>query len=101
MTIDEKLAQLKNYRTRYEVILTNGTETFLVQYTSAHSQVGLRRTYSARRAAIHQITKDFIPFQAKTGEVFHGKEWRMLFSGRTQREAILTGELPFASTPAQ
>ena len=35
MTIEEKLARLKNRNTRYEVVLTNGSEEkYLVLYTA-------------------------------------------------------------------
>jgi hypothetical protein len=96
MTTEEKLARLKNRNTRYEIILTNGTDAkYLVLYTAQHSQSGLYAAVRQRYAAILVITGGELPFAAKRSDIFHGREWRCFFSGRTQREAIIEGELPF------
>jgi hypothetical protein len=101
MTTEEKLARLKNRNTRYEIVLTNGKDTkFLVLYTAQHSQSGLRAAVRQRYDAILVITGGELPFAAKRSDIFGGNEWRCLFSGRTQREAIITGELPFAEVNA-
>ena len=96
MTTEEKLARLKNRHTRYEIVLTNGTDTnYLVLYTAQHSQSGLRAAVRQRYDAILVITGGEAPFAAKRSDVFKGRERRCFFSGRTQREAIIEGELPF------
>ena len=95
MTTEEKLARLKNRNTRYEIVLTNGTDTkFLVLYTAQHSQSGLRAAVRQRYDAILVLGGE-APFAAKRSDVFNGNEWRCFFSGRTQREAIIEGEHPF------
>ena len=98
--IDRKLARLKNRHTRYEVILTNGTVTYLVQYTGRHSRHGLVDACIHRSEAIRSKTNDTMPYISKPGEPWQS-EWRILFSGRTQREAIVNGEHPFATTPEE
>ena len=96
MTTEDKLARLKNRNTRYEIVLTNGTDTkFLVLYTAQHSQSGLRAAVRQRYDAILVLTGGEAPFAAKRSDVSNGNEWRCFFSGRTQREASIAGELPF------
>jgi hypothetical protein len=96
MTTEDKLGRLKNRHTRYEIVLTNGTDAkYLVLYTAQHSQSGLRAAVRQRYDAILVITGGELPFAAKRSDTSTGNEWRCFFSGRTQREAILSGELPF------
>jgi len=65
MTTEEKLARLKNRHTRYEIVLTNGTDTkYLVLYTAQHSQSGLRAAVRQRYDAILVITGGEAPFAA-------------------------------------
>jgi hypothetical protein len=98
MTTEEKLARLKNRNTRYEIVLTNGTNAkYLVLYTAQHSQSGLRAAVRQRYGAVLAVTGGECPLAAKRSDIFKGNEWRCFFSGRTQREAIIAGELPFAS----
>jgi len=92
---ERKLARLKNYRSAYELILTNGTVRYLVCYTSRKSKIGAYRAAQKRFDSLMKATGGISPWVAKPTEVFHGDEWRIYFSGRTQREAILAGELPF------
>jgi hypothetical protein len=97
MTTEEKLARLKNRCTRHEVVLTNGTDTkFLVLYTAQHSNRGLIAAIRQRYDAILAKTCGELPYAVKPDQKFAGNEWRCFFSGRTQREAILAGELEFA-----
>ena len=96
-TKEERLARLKNYRTRYEVVLTNGTDKYLVLYTSRRSKMGLCLAVQQRSDAVSLITNGINPWLSKRGDTSHPGEWSVLFSGRTQREAITDGELPFAS----
>ena len=94
-----KLARIKNRHTRYEVVLTNGVDTYLVMYTPQHSKRGVMAVARERYHHILHITGSMIPCIADRGDVFHGNEWRVLFSGRTQRECYLSGVYPFAQIP--
>lgn len=95
---ERKLARIKNYRTRYEAVLTDGCQSYRVCYTEQHSRRGLvaaaRRNYNE----VMRITGGQAPFVADASDVFHGEEWRVIFSGRTQREGILGGELVWVGT---
>lgn len=97
MTTTEKLARLKLYATRYEIVMSNGTESILIGY-GGRSRNLIRRMMSED----HRVQKII----AKTGtdRIVYGKraidgmsmgDWTIRPSGRTQREAITRGELPF------
>lgn len=96
-TLENRLARLKNYRTRYELIATNADgRKVLVRYTS---RVGRRGLYDALTQDAEQICQffgtDSIHFGKRAADGATMGEWTIKFSGRTQREAILCGELPF------
>src|ERR1039458_6253174 len=98
---EENLPRLKNPTPRKQRRGTSVKETkFLVLYTAQHSQSGLRAAVRQRYDAILVISGGELPFAAKRSDIFGGSEWRFLFSGRTQREAIIAGELPFAEVNA-
>lgn len=98
------LAALRNHKTRYELVLTNGIDTYLVCFTSRKSQRGIFDAYldHKRRKAIHKITGNIIPFaqKLKDTEKWPAGQWRMAFTGRTQRECILGNEHPFIGRDA-
>lgn len=96
-----RLAALHNYGTAYELILTNGAQRYLVTYCR---KTGPGLVAALRRAITGQTTRlDFVAELTHTSaqswkwtgprEVASG-EWRIAFSGRTEREAITLGELP-------
>lgn len=93
---DRKLSRLnaiKNRSTRYEVILTNGTLKYRAGYTGRHSQAGVRSIATKNFDDIKRLagTPDIWWIKPKPG--FHEGEWWIGFSGRTERESILEGEL--------
>jgi hypothetical protein len=92
-TMEEKLARLKNYRTRYEVAMTNGSERYLVVYMSARSFRRLLSAVQEKLEKIVAIAKADVWMDGKGG--LTAGDWKIAFTGRTQREAILGGELQF------
>jgi hypothetical protein len=87
---ERKLARIKNYSTRYEYIMTNGSVTYLVMY-GPESGRQIRQGLDERLDTINKITgQDNIrmskPTKGKAGD------WEFKLSGRTQRECILEGE---------
>ena len=94
-----KVAHLVNYPTRYEVALEHAGRSYLVGYTIRRSRVGLLSKMRERGADILRITE--MPESAtvaacdKTLAFSNGSVIR--FTGRTQREAITAGELPYVS----
>lgn len=94
-----KLEAIKNRTTRYELVISRGAERFRLCYTARKN----------RRGMIDWIFRNGKELAAFSGsqEVRFGQgataqlgDWHISFSGRTQREAILSGELVwFESAP--
>lgn len=87
-----KLEAIKNRTTCYELVISRGAERFRLCYTARKN----------RRGMIDWIFRNGKELAAFSGsqEVVFGKgataqlgDWHISFSGHTQREAILSGEL--------
>jgi hypothetical protein len=98
MTKLEKLNRLTNRGTAYELIAVSPNMTkVLAGYTPRRSKEGIVRMLQKNGAAwtkkVREITIEFIKMgkgpTAKLGDL------TIFFTGRTQREAILEGELPW------
>lgn len=91
-----KLARLKNFHTRYEIVATKDGQKILAGYTARRGRRGLLGMLSMHAAAWTALTGDnAIQFAKRTADGGTMGGWKINFSGRTQREAILGGELPF------
>lgn len=100
-TQEQRLLRIKNYATAYEVILTNGTQRYLVVYcrkTIAGIFDSLRAKACKRHLRIGEIVAPN-GFHVQAGAIDTTEAnlpaWTVKFSGQTQRECILGGELPF------
>jgi hypothetical protein len=92
----DSLARLTNYHTRYEVVATNMHRTILAGYTSRKSRSGLLATVRMHSEAWVELTGDnALSWGRRASDGAAIGEWVIRFSGRTQREAIIEGELPF------
>jgi hypothetical protein len=88
-----KLDALRNYGTRYEVVITNGADTLLVGYTGRKSRDGmiaLIRLHGERLVAFSG-SEEFTTGKRADDAITLGK-YKIRFSGRTQREAISATE---------
>jgi hypothetical protein len=92
-----KLARIKNYRTRYEVIMSSGVDRRLVVYMSGRS---FRQLLCAIQDRIENIKAVAGADVWVNSRKFTAGDWAIEFSGRTQREAILAGEYPFIGKAA-
>ena len=97
----EKLAKLQHFATRYEVVLTlaDGVK-LLVGYTPRRTRAGLVAAVQFQSGAILARMPgltDEASMTATRAAVDFGNGARAAFSGRTQREAICAGELPFVA----
>jgi hypothetical protein len=96
MTQQEQLARLKNYRTRYECTMTDGNQTFLLAYSPGRSRQDMLNIARKHGQRIVDITKsENITFAKKVAEGAMCGDWKIRFTGRTQRDCILEGEKPF------
>lgn len=106
-TTTERLARLTRYRTRYETVLIapDGTR-YLMAYTDQKSRRGLLdvirdKTFLDGILTTIGVSRDAFADQSvladKAADGGEYKGWQMRFSGRTQRECIISGENPWVS----
>lgn len=88
----EKLDNLKNRATRYELVLERGAERLRLCYTARKNRRGLIDAIFRLGAELGAFTgqKEVRFGQGATAQL---GDWAVRFSGRTQREAIQAGEL--------
>ena len=87
-----KLSRIKNYRTRYELTISNGEVTYLVCYAERNNRRGMIEILQKRYDRIAKLTGSDVAIDGTEGE---SGNWRIKWSGRTQRECILSGEHDF------
>jgi len=98
----ERLERLKNYRTRYELAAIRGDQKILISYTSRPNRRGIWDSLYARAAAVVALTGvDIAKPAGKSSKGLIMGDWSIRFTGRTQREAIIGGELPYVGTIQQ
>jgi hypothetical protein len=95
----ERLLERHNRATRYEVVACGeGIEKFLVGYTIHKSRHGLLTTMRNRSDLIERLQigeTEQVRFETQpvAAAIFGVGRARVEFSGRTEREAIIAGEL--------
>jgi hypothetical protein len=87
-----KLEAIKNRATRYELVLQRGAERLRLCYTGRKNRHGLIDAIRRNGAELVQLT-GAEAFKLEAGPAAIMGDWRLSFSGRTQREAIIAGEL--------
>ena len=96
LTADQtrRLEEIKNLYTRYEVVLARQTgEKVLVGYTGRKSRKGLLNALRRHPdAVIELVGGENVATFTKEGLSF-SSGWTAKFSGRTERDAILQGEI--------
>ena len=104
MTKEQKLARIHNRATAYEVVAVRGDEQILIGYTTQHSRSGLlgmcRKNGERVIARLMLSTDSMLVPGKKASDGFALGDWQVRFSGRTQREAIIEGELPWVGDAA-
>ena len=103
MTTTEKLAAIKNHPTRYEIVAEHAEgKRYLVGYTARKSRYGLLRAMqNVGNALIEQCQigeSDKISWHTRPHPHCFTSGWCIGFTGRTQRDTILTGEPPYVAT---
>lgn len=98
--LERKLDRLKNYHTRYELVATSGDRKVLLGYTTRNNRRGLWAVVtdeSRVQAVIKLVGTESIHFAKRAADGATMGEWTIRFSGRTQRECYIEGELPYVT----
>ena len=96
MTQSEKLERIALYRTAYELIATDGTQRVLVCYCESKSRQTIFKVARKHGEKLVKLcSSETIHFAKRSSDGATIGAWTIRFSGRTQREAIMEGELPF------
>ena len=90
-----RLERLKYRATLYELVMERAGEKYLVLY-SGQSRDNLLSAVRKHGTIFAKITgSSIITFGKRASDAATSGDWRIYFSGRTEREAITEGELPF------
>ena len=96
MTKGEKLESLRNRPTKYELIAVSPeNQPVLAGYCSHGKNNILSMLRKNGEQWASRIKADDMVTFAKDGRSAQLGQWKVYFSGRTQREAIILGELPW------
>lgn len=97
-TLERKLARLKNYHTRYELVATSRDRKVLIGYTTRTNRRGIDALVCEENR-VHAIVKltgtETIHFAKRAADGATMGDWTIRFSGRTQRECYIEGELAY------
>jgi hypothetical protein len=90
-----RLEQIKNRATRYELVLRKAGHELRLAYTRRKNRAGMLDMIWRNSAELVSFTgaQEFKLGADKRSAIMG--EWLVAFSGRTERDAILAGELPW------
>ncbi len=95
-TKEEKLESLRNRSTKYELVASGPDGQIVLAGYCSHGKnniLSMLRRNGEQWA--DRISADAMVTLAKDGRSAQLGPWKVYFSGRTQRESIILGELPF------
>lgn len=98
MTTQEKLQRIHGYVTRYELAAVKGEHRILIGYivrTSRQGMLDACRKYGSQLVDVLQVHPEQLLVFNRTIQAFELGDWSIRLTGRTQRTAIIEGELPF------
>ena len=94
LTTLQKLERIKNRSTKYELVAVNGDNSVkLLAGYCKRNKAGALSMLRMHADAWVKLTKD--DGVVKSGTGLKMGDWLFAFSGRTQRESIIGGELKF------
>lgn len=102
-TLQQRLERIARHRTKYEVVATSPDgRRVLLGYTPRKGRQGLCDLISSRRERAEAIVRLCGSEEYRTAKAARDGatcgEWKINFSGRTQRECYLGGELPYVES---
>jgi hypothetical protein len=100
----ERLDSLRNRATLYELAMIRGEERILIAYSQRKGRRDIFKAVAADHR-VRQVTArtgtDQIDFAKRTADGATMGGWAIRFTGRTQRDAIIEGELPYIGDEAR
>jgi hypothetical protein len=94
--LQERLDRLKNRRTLYELAAVLADRKVLVAYCGRRGRSGLWHACVKRGPELAALCgTDRLTFATRAGDGATMGDWTIRFTGRTQRECYIEGELPF------
>lgn len=101
LTTQQKLESIHNRATRYELAAIMGERRVLIAYTGRRSRHGLLEACRKRGPQVVALTcpsgEELLNFDKKASNGATIGQWAIRFTGRTQRDAIMEGELPYVA----
>lgn len=98
MTTIEKLQRLQSGPTRYELAAILGERRVLIGYCARQSRRTVLEACRKHGAAVTKLLgASEIHFARKVADGATVGAWTIRFTGRTQRDAVSNGELPYVS----
>jgi hypothetical protein len=94
----KQLESLRNRATLYELAMTRGDERILIAYASGKGRQDIWRCVTSDKrvkAIVAKVGTDAIDFAKRAADGATMGGWAIRFTGRTQRDAISEGELPY------
>ena len=97
-----RLARLYNRATCYELAAINVERRVLIAYCGRRSRSGLLAACRNRGALVIALTgSENIEFGKRASDGATMGPWQIRFTGRTERDAIMEGELEYIGSVAQ
>jgi hypothetical protein len=100
-----RLARLYNRRTAYELVAIRDDRRILIAYSQGRSRHSILAACRNRGQqvidALGISASDLLMFAKRASDGCTIGPWSIRFSGRTEREAILTGELEYVGDLAK
>jgi hypothetical protein len=96
-SLSQRLTRLQNRQTRYELVIAHQDgRRYLLAYCGRKSRAGIYAACAGRASHLLELTgSESITWAQTSAEGGHMGPWRVYFSGRTQREAYVSGELTY------
>ncbi len=95
--VQERLSRIRNRRTLYELVVSHPDgRRVLLGYADRHSRNMLLRMARKHGQRLADLTgEEQLTFAKFSRDGARIGEWSIKWTSRTQREAIIEGELPF------
>ena len=91
----ERLDRIRNHSTLYELAVSRGESAYLVQYTRKSRSALLHSCRKFGGQLVKLTGAESLVFAKRAADGATLEDWRIRYTGRTEHDAIVGGELPF------